>query len=287
MITNEIMNITTNERRTWFGLQFVMVILLQNISQLVYLSLYALFSGRGFTVDFASKVFLVSELFSTALTILIFLVYALFVEKRSLVSLGFNYKRFLFEGFKGWLLGSTCIYLIVTIVDKLVRAQLVFTDNIDVGLIILYLIGFIIQGLSEEVIFRGYLMNGLATRLKPFTAIVISSFIFALVHILNGHFFVWNFLSLLFLGLLLGLLFYERQNIWFVAGLHAGWNFTLGVIFGSNISSIDLGISVFKTNFYSKSPILSGGHFGLEGSFIATIVLVMGCLIYYVHFIRS
>lgn len=285
MLRNNMMEISANERKTWFGLQIVMVIVLQNISQLIYVGLYAFFSGNGFAVNLNSKTFLIGELFSTSLTILIFLAYAFFVEKRRLLSLGFTHKGALLEGLKGWLLGVACVYLIATVIGHLSHVQLTFTRNIDMNLVLLYLWGFAIQGLSEEVIFRGYLMNGLATKLKPMTSIFISALIFALVHTLNGNISIWSFLSLLLLGIFLGLLFYQRQNIWIVAGLHAGWNFSIGVVFGSKVSNIELGVSFIKTSIYAEHPGLSGGSFGLEGSYVATIVLLAVCVAYYFQFI--
>ncbi|KRK48465.1 hypothetical protein FC96_GL001572 [Secundilactobacillus kimchicus JCM 15530] len=279
------MEISANERKTWFGFQIIMVVVLQSLSQLIYVGLYAFFSGSGFAVNLNSRPFLIGELFGTILTILIFLVYAGFIEKRRLLSLGITHEGTLLEVLRGWLLGVVCVYLITTIIGHLAHVQFIFTSNIDMSLVLLYLFGFAIQGLSEEVIFRGYLMNGLATKLKPMTAIVISALIFALVHSINGNFSIWSLLSLLLLGIFLGLLFYKRQNLWIVAGLHGGWNFSLGVIFGSKVSNIGLGVSFLKTNIYSDHPVLSGGSFGLEGSYITTIVLLAVCVAYYFQFI--
>ena len=67
-----------------------------------------------------------------------------------------------------------------------------------------------LPALFEEMFFRGALQN-ILTRWwnKPYTAIIVSSLIFSLI-----HFSIWLFLSRFILGMVLGIMFYTTKNIW-------------------------------------------------------------------------
>ncbi len=67
-----------------------------------------------------------------------------------------------------------------------------------------------LPALFEEIFFRGAMQN-ILTRWwqKPFMAIIVTSFIFSLI-----HFSIWLFLSRFILGIVLGTMFYITKNIW-------------------------------------------------------------------------
>ncbi|MQJ17065.1 CPBP family intramembrane metalloprotease, partial [Escherichia coli] len=63
---------------------------------------------------------------------------------------------------------------------------LTMVDNANAGLIfVLAMIDAILIGIAEEVAFRGIILGGLAQRIKPLYAVLLSAILFAALHLLN------------------------------------------------------------------------------------------------------
>jgi hypothetical protein len=60
--------------------------------------------------------------------------------------------------------------------------------------------------------------------------------------------------------------------------MHFTWNLFMGNVYGISVSGMDLGGSIIKSQPLGN-PIISGGDFGLEGSIVTTILLVLYSLI--------
>lgn len=79
----------------------------------------------------------------------------------------------------------------------------------------------ILAPILEEILFRGIIMKGmLNSKVKPVTAIIVSAFIFGVV-----HFNPWQFAGALLLGLVLGLVYYKTKSLLMPILLHAFNNF--------------------------------------------------------------
>ena len=61
-------------------------------------------------------------------------------------------------------------------------------------------------------------------------------------------------------------------------GLHFGWNVFQNIIFGFPNSGKITEVSFITFNLH-KSELLNGGNFGLEGSLLSTIVLVLAIFV--------
>ena len=88
----------------------------------------------------------------------------------------------------------------------------------------------IIAPILEEIIFRGYILNGFLTRYNSYLAIGLSSIFFAFF-----HFNLYQFIYTFFLGFFCGWYFYRTKNLLSCIFIHSIFNF--------------LGISVFKYFF--------------------------------------
>jgi membrane protease YdiL (CAAX protease family) len=82
-----------------------------------------------------------------------------------------------------------------------------------------WFIGFItlaiVAPVIEEFIFRGIILDGLLKRYSPTFAILMSSLLFAFVH-LNP----WQFISAMNIGILSGWLYYRTRNLWLPIFVH-------------------------------------------------------------------
>ena len=89
----------------------------------------------------------------------------------------------------------------------------------------------------EELIFRGIILDGLLKRRSPWSAIIISSVLFGLVH-LNP----WQFVSAMIIGMLSGWVYYRTRNIVYSILIHFTNNFiaSIMVLFDEEGSMMDM-----------------------------------------------
>ena len=106
------------------------------------------------------------------------------------------------------------------------------------GLLLNLLVIALIPAVGEELTFRGVLQQGLVRRMKsPHLAIILSAAIFSFI-----HFQFYGFLPRMFLGLLLGYMFYITGSLWTSILMHFVNNGSVVVLYYLNnkdIISID------------------------------------------------
>ena len=191
-------------------------------------------------------------------------------------SMGFTKEKALTHYLRGLLTGAVLMSAI-TLLSVICRGNnIALCSNINFGLIGLYFLGFLVQGMSEEVIFRGFLMNTIAGRFHAFIAIGISAVAFSLAHVMNPGFGVLVFINLAMFGVFASLYMIAFDDIWGACAIHSVWNFTQGSFYGISVSGSGNQESVFRTTAASSSKLLTGGDFGIEGSIFTTVVLAAG-----------
>jgi membrane protease YdiL (CAAX protease family) len=129
----------------------------------------------------------------------------------------------------------------------------------------------IVPAFMEELLFRGILFRWIEEFGGSWVALVITSALFGLAHILNPNA-TWfsSFAIAIEAGVLLGAAYMLTRNLWMPMGLHAAWNFTQGEIFDVPVSGLD---QQGLVNARLSGPeLLSGGSFGLEASVIALTI---------------
>ncbi len=92
--------------------------------------------------------------------------------------------------------------------------QMLNVDTIG-GLLFNLVVIALIPAVGEELTFRGVLQQGLSRRINPHIAIILSSAIFSFI-----HFQFYGFLPRMFLGLLLGYMFYTSGSLWVCMLMH-------------------------------------------------------------------
>jgi membrane protease YdiL (CAAX protease family) len=206
------------------------------------------------------------------------------LDHRSIVSLGLSLdRRMVRDLFIGFGISALMMGLIVLIeyvggwleVDSVAWNM---TSNSDWGLEILGgFFYFIVIGFQEELIFRGYQLQNLVESLDLHKGLLISSLFFSLAHILNPFASLQSILGIFFSGLLLGYGWLRTQQLWLPIGLHIGWNFFEGVLFGFPVSGTDTFRLINHT--VTGSTALTGGDFGPEAGLILIPALVLGALL--------
>lgn len=223
-------------------------------------------------------------------TVLLLLWVRLF-ERRGPATLGLNAKgplRFL----RGYLLGLAFLAAVVGVIwaagGYVVEGAGAF-GSAAVGAALLpigvLMLGFIIQGSSEELLFRGWLMQLIASRHGIWIAVVANSVLFALAHAGNiepsNELYV-GLANIVLFGLFISLYAVREGSLWGVCGWHAAWNWLLGLGFGLEVSGIKIDSLPLITDLTAAPGAawwLTGGAFGPEASLATTAVLLTGTVV--------
>lgn len=222
-----------------------------------------------------------SQAFMLAMTVpttIIFILYARYVERRPARSIGFSRRRIFVRYAAGLAAGAAMCAVVLGIVAA--SGAMTFAgvaEKVEWGAIAALFVGFLFQGMSEEVMLRGCFMVSLANRAPVWVAVAISSAVFAALHLLNPGVTLLAFVNLVLYGVFAALYFLRTDNIWGIAALHSAWNFVQGNVFGVEVSGMASGNAVVRFAAAEGAPDwLSGGSFGLEGGVAATAVFGIG-----------
>ncbi len=129
-------------------------------------------------------------------------------------------------------------------------------------------------GLLEELLARLVIFRMLACAIRVRPALVLSALLFGGAHLANPHASIITAAAIAVeAGLMLAGFYLLTGRIWLSVGVHAGWNFAQGGIFGAPVSGMPSGgsllVSVPKAGF---SSLATGGSFGPEGSLVAVFI---------------
>lgn len=137
---------------------------------------------------------------------------------------------------------------------------------------------FLLVALVEEIMMRGYVLGRLLhTRLNKFLSLLLSSALFAVMHIFNAGIDFLPMLNLLLAGMLLGASYLYTRNLVFPISLHLFWNWIQGPVLGYKVSGTDF-ISSMLTLHLPENNLLNGGAFGFEGSLICTVLIIVSTI---------
>lgn len=207
------------------------------------------------------------------------IVYCRSFEKRSAYSMGFVKKGAVLEYLAGAVIGAVMISVPVLISVATGALTLTLSPSVDYVSIAIFFGAFILQGMGEEVLFRGYFMTSIARKHHVWFAVIASSLTFAIFHVGNAAFSIIAFINIALFGIFAAVYMLKRGSIWGVCAIHSVWNFAQGNVFGLNVSGHPKFSSVFVAENADFGAIMSGGAFGPEGGIGATLVLMIGILI--------
>lgn len=141
----------------------------------------------------------------------------------------------------------------------------------DLWVVAIPLVAAIGTAFIEEIVFRGIVFRIVEGALGTWIALVLSSAIFGLLHLVNPHATVQGAVAIVFeAGVMLAAAYVLTRTLWLPIGIHAGWNFTQGGIFGVSVSGMPSGGLLDGT--LSGPEWLSGGAFGAEASIVAVVL---------------
>ena len=247
----------------------LVVILIMFINQLLIIPLIFIFNDSlKELLSFSGTSNLVSEVITFFLSIFLMTK----ISKLKIEQLGFSKDDMPISYLKGALFGILQISIVFFIIFGLKAIDVYYVGNINVLLLIKVFIFFIFQGLLEELLFRGYLMPLFSKVIGIKFTIILLSFLFTCIHLLNPNLNIIGLVNVFLAGVTFSLIYYYTGNLWIVGAMHTFWNFILGFIVGSQVS----GIATYNSIFFSipvwNKDLISGGEFGFEASIIETIL---------------
>lgn len=206
-------------------------------------------------------------------------------EKRPIASLGFPKGRLMLAYLRGAALGVglMSVYMLAAIGLGVYRLQDMDLSAAGQSLALLSVLitlpGWLIQGAAEEILTRGWLFQTTSQK-RVLTGIVMSSTVFALIHLANNGLTPLSLLNLTLYGLFAVFYTLKHQNLWAVCGFHSAWNFAQGNLFGISVSGHPiLGGSLISPGAPAGPAYLTGGAFGAEGSVIVSGILILSLLV--------
>ena len=210
------------------------------------------------------------------------------IDRRSFLSLGFEFDSrtmpdllvgfaipalmmgiiFVFEWSVGWL----------RVIDFAWQVEPIGTWMPE---LLVWLVVYIAVGYQEELLSRGYHLQNIAEGLNLPLGILISSLIFAFLHLGNPFFSLTSFLGLIAAGYFLAFAWLRTRQLWLPIGLHIGWNFFEGNIFGFAVSGTD----TFKLIRHEVTgpSLVTGGEFGPEAGLILIPAMLLGTALVWLY----
>ena len=223
----------------------------------------------------AENGYLFASLLSTAAGIAVILFFAFKMEKRTPFSLGFSKKNALPLYAVGFLAGILLIAASVGIATVNGSVSLAPAGEVSVIWILLFLLGFVVQGAFEEILLRGVFFPSLLRHFSsPLIPCIVSAAFFSAMHGANPGVSPIAFLNIFLFGALLSVLMLRTGSIIPCLALHSAWNFAEGCIFGSAVSGLPALPSILVSTLDPNKSLTSGGSFGPEGGVAVTLVLV-------------
>jgi CAAX protease family protein len=211
-------------------------------------------------------------------TLLVVFLFRKFIDRKSMLSLGFKFSKNKNDAATGFFLGPAILGIGSVILYF--SGHLQWTDIIPDWKSLFLSAGiFVMVAFSEEIAFRGYILNNLMDSFNKWTALLISAILFSLFHLGNSYIGFIPLANIFLAGVLLGINYIYTRNLWFGIFLHFSWNFFQGPLLGFKVSGININ-SLLQTDLQG-SVMVTGGDFGFEGSISDMALTIISILLLY------
>lgn len=214
--------------------------------------------------------------------IAVFFMWVRLIEKRPIAAMGLGgrYKLRAYILSAGLGFGAMSMVIVLLVLTGSIELQL---SNQAAGAALIppmaaAMLGWAVQSASEEIAIRGWLIPVIGARYGPLCAILLTGGVFGAIHLLNPGATALSFINLTLSGVFFALYAVQKGNIWGVCGLHMGWNFAQGSIYGVSISG-EYSVHAVFTCRTVGADILTGGGFGPEAGIFSTCLFLCGVLL--------
>lgn len=240
--------------------------------------LFAAFVERGPLV--AEIVFELRNILSFGLAVALLVIWLHWYEGRKLWTLGLERRAPAVRSLLvGWVISVIMIGAVVGLAALTGGASVIANVTplggfTAVALLLLVLPSRIVQGGAEELIFRGWMLQVLGLRYRPWIGIIVTSIVFSLLHVANAGFLPLAILNITLIGIFLALYAIREGALWGVIALHAGLNWAQTNLFGLPASGHTVDSTLLVVHL-TGNDLITGGAFGIENSVAMTLVVLV------------
>jgi len=226
------------------------------------------------------------------LIILIYVFIVRIIEKNPLSTMGLplrgrgGIRRAALSYMRGLMIGFsmiTGVYLILLLLGQ-IRLGVFSMTSSALPLFFSYVLMWIPQGASEEIMMRGYMLPRVAVKFGRAGAVGLTSLLFGILHSGNVGVSPLALFNLILIAAFFALLSLYTREIFTVCAAHSAWNFTQGNVFGLQVSGSEAPAALFSTSYTEQARnFITGGDFGPEGGLAVTMItfLAIGLLFFF------
>lgn len=219
-----------------------------------------------------------TDFFGFGTVVLLLLLWLRLKERRSFLSVGLREAQPVRRLLGGLVIGAAMMTVGVLVPWALGQYQLGASSHgrlgVDaLGWLVPLLLVFVLQGSTEELVTRGYMLQTASRQLGTPVAIAGTSIIFSALHM---DFDPVPFLNIVLYAVFACFVALADGSLWRICGIHAGWNYCQGNIYGLPVSGNPEGTTLWS---FGPAPgsnvLLTGGSFGVEASLVGSAVLLI------------
>lgn len=194
-----------------------------------------------------------------------YVAYARYVERRQVTEL--QPRAALPQTFAGFAAGIGLFGIVIAILAASGHYRVIGAGNPVV--LLLALVPWFSGAIMEELLFRGFIFRVLQNVAGTWIAVGISALLFGLLHAGNPGATLFSSVAVgLEAGVLLAIAYAATNKLWLPIGIHAGWNYAEGTIFGTAVSGGTVK-ATFLQGVLTGNSLMTGGKFGVEASIVA------------------
>lgn len=263
------------------ALTVVLIFVLAVVGTIPFLRIASLIAGDSMGLEQILQLPVVESmmlLLSTLTNIVaVVIMYVLFERKRGL-QMGWRQHRFGQAAYEGSLWGIcfiTVSFVAIRLLGGIRVVGVCFSADVLYSLLFAFLL-FALVAVSEELLCRGYWQGLIRRYFGAVPAIGVSSVLFAALHLMNSNVLQSPipFINIVLAGVLLGVCREITNGLWVPIGIYFTWNLFQGNIYGFAVSGLQTERSLLQIETVGHH-LISGGHFGAEGSLVTAILLII------------
>ena len=215
-----------------------------------------------------------SSLFGYVAMIALPILFCVIFKKRQLLpEMGFGGKRAVLFYLCGAFIGViTCVACITA--SARLNGVSFQQDSVVIPLLVVYAVAYCVQGMGEEVLYRGFLLHMLPNDKGMLVPVLISAACFSVSHAVNTDAGILSLINIFLIGVFLGLLMVTWNSIWLVGGFHALYNLAQTNIVDASGSTVS-GAALYR--------FPSGYAFNVEGCWLTTVLFAILAAVIYVY----
>ncbi|MDZ5609721.1 type II CAAX endopeptidase family protein, partial [Bacillus pseudomycoides] len=173
-----------------------------------------------------------------------------FVEKRLFSTIGFwkdnALKKYLHGAFIGRIFITIPVFILVLSGFVTLHIQQI-SSTVILG-ILGSLIAFLVQGATEEIVVRGWLFPVISVRSRIWIGVVVTSFLFGLLHLFNPGITILSMSNIILVGVFAAFYVLKENSLWGICAWHSIWNWAQYNIYGFAVS----GITIYSTPLFKS-----------------------------------